>query len=83
MAAPQVKKFPDDSLEKKIYNLVDKYSEHIPIANDRNRFAFSLFKYVKGEGDEPAVLVKSTKIQIKGISPEDLAGRIKTDLEKL
>jgi hypothetical protein len=83
MAAPSVRKFPDNSLERQIYNLVDAYKENIPVANDRNRLAYSLFKFVKGEGDSPAILVKTTKIRIEGISSEELAGKLISDLENL
>jgi hypothetical protein len=79
MAAPEVRKFPEDSLESKVYNMVDKYSEYIPIPNDRNRLAYSIVKYIQGEGDAPIVLVKSTKIKIEGISPEQLAGKLDSE----
>jgi hypothetical protein len=80
MAAPAVRKYPEDSLESKVYNMVEKYSENIPVPNDRNRLAYSIVKYIQGEGDSPAVLVKSTKITIKGISPEELAGKLDSEV---
>jgi hypothetical protein len=78
-----VKPFPEDSVEKKIYNLVEAYSEYLPVPNDRNRLAFSLYKYVMGEGDNPKILVKSTKVKIAGISAEELGNKLNTEIEKI
>lgn len=80
---PYVEKFPDSSLEKKVYNIVEEMKEYLPVANDRNRLAFSLYKYLNGEGDHPGILVKSTKIQIEGILPEDLAKKLTIEIEKI
>lgn len=81
--AAEVKKFPDDSVEKIVYNIVDKYSHNIPVPNDRSRLAYSLIQYLKGEGDAPLILVKSTKIAIEGISPEELASQLESDLKNV
>jgi hypothetical protein len=78
---PVTKHFPEDSLEKKVYNIVDSFSNYIPVPNDRNRLGFSLYKYVKGEGDNPSVLLKSTKVKVVGISPEELAQKITKELD--
>ncbi len=78
-----VKYFPEDSLEKKVYGVVDDLSNYLPIANDRNRMGFSLYKFVQGEGDEPEILVKTLKLTIKDISREELAKLIKTEIEKI
>lgn len=78
-----VKPFPEDSLEKKVYNLVDSFSEYLPVANDRNRLGFCLYKYAKGEGDAPSVLVHSTKVKIEGITPERLAEKLNVEIEKI
>lgn len=78
-----IKEFPEDSLEKKIYTMVDSLSQYLPVANDRNRLSFCLFKYVKGEGDAPKVLVHSTKVKIEGISSEALADKLNTEIEKI
>lgn len=83
MAVTEVRKFPEDSLEKKIYNLVDSFNKYIPVDNDRNRLAFSLFKFVNGEGDSPSILVRETKIKIEGISREELAAKISSGLENI
>jgi hypothetical protein len=80
---PAVDKFADSTMEKKVYNIVEEMKEYLPIANDRNRLAFSLYKYLKGEGDHPDILVKSTKIQIERISPEELSKKITTEIEKI
>jgi hypothetical protein len=80
---PKTKNFPDDSLEKQVYNIVEHFHEHIPIMNDRNRLGFSLYKYLKGEGDDPSTLIKSTKIKIEGIDAKELAKKIGSEIEKL
>ncbi|MFO7447580.1 MAG: hypothetical protein R6W90_14510 [Ignavibacteriaceae bacterium] len=80
---PATQNFPEDSLEKQVYSIVENLSEYIPILNDRNRLGFSLYKYVKGEGDHPNILVKATKIKIEGVSPEELAAKITTEIEKI
>lgn len=77
---PAVKLFAENSLEKKVYNLVEKFSDNIPFANDRNRLGYCLFKYMKGEGDNPEILVNSTKIKITGITKEDLAKKLNEEL---
>ncbi|MEJ5261193.1 MAG: hypothetical protein WHT45_00810 [Ignavibacterium sp.] len=80
---PKVKPFPDDSLEKKVYNIIESFKEYLPIMNDRNRLAFSLYKYLKGEGDEPLIAVKTNKLKIVGISAEELAKRIDEEIKKI
>ncbi len=76
-------KFPDDSLEKQVYNIVDGLKDYLPIMNDRNRLGFCLFKYMKGEGDSPEVIIKTNKLTIEGITPEELASKINSGLEKI
>ena len=83
LPSPKTKKFPENSLEKQVYQIVESLSDYIPITNDRNRLGFNLYKYMKGEGDSPEILVKTSKIKVKGISLEELAGRIKNELEKI
>lgn len=80
---PHVQKSPADSLESKVYSLVEKYSENIPIPNDRNRLAFNLYNYLTGEGDPPAILVNSAKIKVEGIEKEQLAKLLEDELAKL
>ena len=80
---PARENFPEDSIEKKVYNIVEGLSEYLPVVNDRNRLGFSLYKYVKGEGDHPNILVRTTKIKIEGISEEELAAKISVGIEKI
>ena len=80
---PSTKNFPEDSLEKKVYNIVESLSEFLPILNDRNRLGFSLYKYLKGEGDSPEILVKSSKIKVTGITEDELASKINSEISKI
>lgn len=80
---PAVNPAPENSIEKQVYSIVEKYKDHLPIINDRYRLGFTLFKYVKGEGDPPEVLVKSTKIKLQGISEEEFAKKLTEELKKL
>jgi hypothetical protein len=83
LPSPGTKKFPETSLEKKVYGIVESLNEYIPFANDRNRLGFGLFKFMNKEGDPPKVLLNSAKIRIKGISVEELAKKIDSALEQL
>lgn len=80
---PNTREFSDSTKEKKAYNLVEKFSEYLPIANDRNRLGYGLFKYLEGEGDPPAVLLKSSKLKIEGITIDELAKKLSAELENL
>ena len=80
---PGTKLFPDSSLEKKVYGVVESVSEYIPFANDRNRLGFGLYKFMNGEGDSPLILLNSAKIRIKGISVEELAKKIESAIQEL
>lgn len=80
---PAVEQAPENSLEKKVYNLVENLSEFIPVMNDRNRLAFSLFKFLQGEGDKPEILVKATKIKLTGITQKELAEKINSAISGL
>ncbi len=80
---PGTNEFPDSSIEKKVYGIVESFSDYIPISNDKNRLGFGLYKYMVGEGDPPETLLKSTKIKIEGITLEDLAAKIKVKLEEV
>lgn len=83
LPSPGTKKFPETSLEKKVYGIVESVSEYIPFENDRNRLGFGLFKFMNKEGDPPNILLKSAKIRIKGISVEELVKKIDSALEQL
>ncbi len=80
---PKVKKAPADSVESKVYSMVENYKEYIPIMNDRNRLSFCLVKYLNGEGDEPKITLKSAKINFEKISLEDLAKKLDQELAKI
>jgi hypothetical protein len=77
------KEFPADSLEKQIYTMVDNLEVYIPIANDRNRLSYNLFKFMTGEGDVPLVSIKNSKIVVSDISVEELALKIEEGLQDL
>jgi hypothetical protein len=83
LPAPGVKEYPENSIEKKCYNIAEMFKEFIPIMNDRNRLGFCIYKYIKGEGDKPDVLVSSTKIKIVGISKEELAAKLTEEINKI
>jgi hypothetical protein len=80
---PKTNEFPESSIEKKVYGLVEQFSEYLPVLNDRNRFGFALYKFMAGEGDPPDILVKSLKLKIKGITPETLAQKLNAEIEKI
>lgn len=80
---PGTIKFPDSTLEKKVYNIVGQFAEHIPITNDKNRLGYCLFKFMKGEGDPPKVALRSAKIKVVGISIDELANKIDSELKKV
>ncbi len=80
---PKVKKAPEDSLESKVYSMVENYKEFIPITNDRNRLAFCLVKFLNGEGDAPKTTLKNAKINFEKISLDDLAKKLDQELAKI
>lgn len=80
---PKVKKAPEDSIESKVYSMIENYKEYIPIVNDRNRLSFCLVKYLNGEGDEPKITLKSAKINFEKISLDDLAKKLDEELIKI
>ena len=83
LPSPGTNKFPDDSIEKQVYKVIEDLSDYLPIINDRNRLGYSLFKYVKGEGDIPLITIKNAKVKIEGISLEELSKKISVELEKI
>lgn len=80
---PAVNPAPDNSIEKKVYAIIDKYKDNLPVVNDRYRLGFTLFKYVTGEGDPPEIIVKSTKIKLEGISEAEFAKKLAEELKKI
>lgn len=82
-APSPVKEFPETSLEKQVYSLVESLAEYIPVENDRYRLSYGLYKYLSGEGDAPEVLVNSAKLQIENISAIELAQNLTEGISKL
>ena len=80
---PGLKEFPADSLEKKVYGIVESFAEFMPKQSDRYRLGYCLFKYMNGEGDEPKVALKSAKIRVEGITVSELAKKIDAELKKI
>ncbi len=74
---------PAESIEKKVYSVVNDLTQYLPITNDRNRLGFDLYKYVIGEGDEPLVTIRNAKVKLQGISVEELAKLITYRLKSL
>jgi hypothetical protein len=80
---PSTNKFSEDSLESKVYKIVEEMKEYLPVLNDRNRLGFSLYLYMRGEGDEPAFLLKNLKLNVQKISLEELLEKINNELQKI
>ena len=80
---PSIKEFSDDSLEKKVYNIVESLEENIPLINDRNRLGFALVNYLKGQGDPPDITVRNNKLSLKNISEKELADLIESKIKAL
>jgi len=83
LPSPGTNMFPDDSIEKQVYNIIGKLSNYLPVLNDRYRLGYSLYKYMQGEGDNPAITLRNVKVKIEGISMEELAKIISLELEKI
>jgi hypothetical protein len=82
-AAPITRKFSEDSLEKKAYDIAEKFKDFLPLMNDRNRLGFNLYRFLKGEGDTPEVIVRSAKFTLKGITKDELAKKLGDELTKV
>jgi hypothetical protein len=80
---PKLKKAPEDSIESKVYSMIENYKDFVPVTNDRNRLSFCLYKYLKGEGDEPKITLKNAKIGVTGISVTDFAKKLDEELRKM
>ncbi|MDX1699077.1 MAG: hypothetical protein R3250_00595 [Melioribacteraceae bacterium] len=80
---PSIKEFPDDSLEKKVYTMVNSLEENIPLLNDRNRLGFALVNYLKGQGDPPDITVRNNKLMLKNISEKELADLLESKIMNL
>lgn len=80
---PATQNFPEETLEKQVYNIAEKYSEYVPLKNDRNRLGYTLYKYMIGEGDAPEISVKSTKIKVENITLPELAAKLNEELKQV
>lgn len=67
-------------LEEKAYSIVAKFNEYLPVENDRYRLGYCVYKYLIGEGDSPEIIVKTNKLTIDGISENELASKLATEL---
>ena len=75
-----VKEFPADSIEKKVYAMVETLEDNVPLMNDRNRLAFALLNYLNGHGDAPNITVRNNKLTLNNTSESELASEIETKL---
>ena len=80
---PSIKKFNDNSPEKKAYNLADSFVKYLPIQNDRNRLGFNIYRNLIGEGETPEIIVKSGKYRLNGIDKEDFIKLLTEEISKL
>ena len=78
-----VKEFPEDSLEKKVYSMVDSLEENIPLMNDRNRLAFALLNYLNGHGDAPYITVRNNKLTLNKITVSELSKILESKIAEL
>jgi hypothetical protein len=78
-----VREFPENSLEKQVYNFVDTLAEFLPIQNDRYRLGYCLFKYLNGEGDKPEILMVTQKLKLNGITKNELAAKLNEGLKNI
>lgn len=83
LAAPLTKQYPDNSLEKKAYAIAEKFKDYMPLMNDRNRLGFNLYRYLKGEGDTPEVIVRTARFTLNGIAKDELAAKLNDEIAKL
>ncbi len=83
LAAPLTKKYPDNSLEKKAYDIAEKFKDNLPLMNDRNRLGFNLYRYLKGEGDTPEVIVRTARFTLNGITRDELIAKLNDEIAKL
>ena len=83
LTPPGTIEFPESSLEKKVYKIVESFGDFIPVTNDKNRLGYCLFKFMKGEGDSPKIALRSAKIKVVGISIDELAEKIDAELKNI
>jgi hypothetical protein len=80
---PGIKEAAENTLEKKVYNMVERFDNYITLPNDRYRLAYNLIKFIRGEGDPPEILVNSTKIELVGITKSELAASLNEEIGKI
>ena len=80
---PGTRQFPEDSLEKKCYNIAESLKEFIPVMNERNRLGFNLYRFMKGEGDAPSIIIRNAKIKFEGVTEKELVDKISESLNKI
>lgn len=80
---PSVMPANPNSIEKKVYSLVDEFSQYIPIPNDRNRLSYSLVKYLQKEGDPVLISIKNCKLKLNDIDEKGLASLLEPKIEEL
>lgn len=83
LSAPLTKSYPDNSLERIAYDIAEKFKDNLPLMNDRNRLGFNLYRYLKGEGDSPEIIVRNAKFTLVGIKREELAAKLNDEIAKL
>lgn len=79
---PGTKEFSPETIEKKVYTVVEGLKEYLPMENDRNRLAFNLVNFKKGTGDSPEVSVKVSKLNFEGIAREAFTKLLVQKLEE-
>ena len=75
-----VKEFPEESLEKKVYSMVETLKENLPVLNDRNRLAFALLNYLNGAGDPPSITIRNNKLTLQNITAAELSSVLEKKL---
>lgn len=78
-----VKEFPEGSLEKKVYLMVESLKENLPLMNDRNRLSFALLNYLNGAGDPPSITIRNNKLTLQNITAADLSSVIEKKLAEI
>lgn len=78
-----VKEFPEESLEKKVYSMIDSLKDNLPVMNDRNRLAFALLNYLNGAGDPPSITIRNNKLTLENITADELSSILEKRLSEI
>ena len=81
LPAPAVKESSENSIEKKSLYNGSYFGKLFNLMNDRNRLAFALLNYLKGQGDAPLITVKNNKLTLTNISKIDWQSCLKKKAE--